>query len=81
MNKLYCVPLGSSARQFFINEIEQQGWDKALLVLPSGVLQKRAYAEGAVRVKNFDDIAGGLLNANGYTNLKRISRRTQPLPV
>ena len=38
MNKLYCVPLGSSARQFFINEIEQQGWDKALLVLPSGVL-------------------------------------------
>ena len=81
MNKLYCVPLGSSARQFFINEIEQQGWDKALLVLPSGVLQKRAYAEGAVRVKNFDDIAGGLLNANGYTNLKRISRRTQELIV
>ena len=81
MNKLYCVPLGSSARQFFINEIEQHGWDKALLVLPSGVLQKRAYAEGAVRVKNFDDIAGGLLNANGYTNLKRISRRTQELIV
>ena len=81
MNKLYCVPLGSSARQFFINEIEQQGWDKALLVLPSGLLQKRAYAEGAVRMKNFDDIAGGLLNANGYTNLKRISRRTQELIV
>ncbi len=81
MNKLYCVPLGSSARQFFISEIERKGWDKALLVLPSGVLQNRAYAEGAVNVKNFDDIAIGLLNANGYTNLKLISRRTQELIV
>ena len=81
MNKLYCVPLGSSARQFFIKEIEKQGWEKSLLVLPSGVLQRRAYAEGAVRVKNFDDVASGLLNANGYTNLKRISRRTQELIV
>ncbi len=81
MNKLYCVPLGSSARQFFIKEIEKQGWENSLLVLPSGVLQSRAYAEGAVRVKNFDDVASGLLNANGYTNLKRISRRTQELIV
>lgn len=81
MNKLYCVPLGSSARQFFISEIERQGWDDALLVLPSGVLQNRAYAEGAVKVKNFDDIAIGLLNANGYTNLKLISRRTQELII
>ncbi len=81
MNKLYCVPLGSSARQFFINEIEQHGWESSILVLPSGVLQNRAYLEGAVRVKNFDDIAVELLNANGYAGLKRISRRTQELII
>ena len=77
MNKLYCVPLGSSARQFFINEIERQGWDKALLVLPSGVLQKRAYAEGAVRVKNFDDIAGGLAQRRAAKACLRGRRSTR----
>ena len=51
------------------------------MVLPSGVLQSRAFKEGAVRVKNFDDVATGLLNANGYAGLQRISRRTQELIV
>ncbi len=81
MGKLYCVPLGCSARGYFIDKIAKQGWDGSVLVLPSGVLQSRAVKEGAVRVKNFDDIAIGLLNANGYTGLKRISRRTQELIV
>lgn len=81
MGKLYCVPLGSSARGYFINKISQHGWEDSLLILPSGVLQSRAFKEGAVRVKNFDDVATGLLNANGYTGLKRISRRTQELIV
>ncbi len=81
MNKLYYVPLGCSAREYFIKEIERSGQEESLLVLPSGVLQSRACKEGAVRVKNFDDVASGLLNANGYTNLKRISRRTQELII
>lgn len=81
MGKLYCVPLGCSARGYFIDKIDRHGWDDSVLVLPSGVLQSRAFKEGAVRVKNFDDIATGLLNANGYTGLKRISRRTQELIV
>ena len=53
MNKLYYVPLGCSARGYFINEIAEKGWESSLLVLPSGVLQSRAFKEGAVRVKNF----------------------------
>ena len=69
MNKLYYVPLGCSARGYFINEIAEKGWENSLLVLPSGVLQSRAFKEGAVRVKNFDDVATGLLNANGYAGL------------
>ena len=81
MNKLYYVPLGCSAREYFIKEIERSGQEESLLVLPSGVLQSRACKEGAVSVKNFDDVASGLLNANGYTNLKRISRRTQELII
>ena len=81
MNKLYYVPLGCSARGYFINEITEKGWENSLLVLPSGVLQSRAFKEGAVRVKNFDDVATGLLNANGYAGLQRISRRTQELIV
>ena len=72
MNKLYYVPLGCSARGCFINEITEKGWESSLLVLPSGVLQSRAFKEGAVRVKNFDDVATGLLNANGYAGLQRI---------
>lgn len=59
MNKLYYVPLGRSARGYFINEIAEKGWENSLLVLPSGVLQNRAFKEGAVRVKNFDDVATG----------------------
>lgn len=51
MNKLYYVPLGCSARGYFINEIAEKGWENSLLVLPSGVLQSRAFKEGAVRVK------------------------------
>lgn len=51
MNKLYYVPLGCSARGYFINEIAEKGWESSLLVLPSGVLQSRAFKEGAVRVK------------------------------
>ena len=81
MNKLYYVPLGCSARGYFINEITEKGWENSLLVLPSGVLQSRAFKEGAVRVKNFDDVATGLLNANDYAGLQRISRRTQELIV
>lgn len=81
MNKLYYVPLGCSARGYFINEIAEKGWENSLLVLPSGVLQSRAFKEGAVRVKNFDDVATGLLNANGHAGLQRISRRTQELIV
>lgn len=81
MNKLYYVPLGCSARGYFINEIAEKGWESSLLVLPSGVLQSRAFKEGTVRVKNFDDVATGLLNANGYAGLQRISRRTQELIV
>ena len=81
MNKLYYIPLGCSARGYFINEIAEKGWENSLLVLPSGVLQSRAFKEGAVRVKNFDDVATGLLNANGYAGLQRISRRTQELIV
>ena len=81
MNKLYYVPLGCSARGYFINEIAEKGWENSLLVLPSGVLQSRAFNDGAVRVKNFDDVATGLLNANGYAGLQRISRRTQELIV
>ena len=56
MNKLYYVPLGCSARGYFINEIAEKGWESSLLVLPSGVLQSRAFKEGAVRVKTFDDV-------------------------
>ena len=47
MNKLYYVPLGCSARGYFINEIAEKSWENSLLVLPSGVLQSRAFKEGA----------------------------------
>lgn len=38
MNKLYYVPLGCSARGYFINEIAEKGWENSLF----GSAQRRA---------------------------------------
>ena len=73
MNKLYYVPLGCSARGYFINEITEKGWENSLLVLPSGVLKNRAFKEGAVHVKDLDELSKYLLESNGYKLFTGIS--------
>ncbi len=81
MNNLYCVPLGYSPRNLFYEKLQQVGYDKGVLVLPSRNLMLRAQREANIRTIDIDFLATTILNDNGYLALRQINRRSQELIV
>lgn len=81
MAELYCVPLGESMRDSFIQQIEQDAYGQALLVLPGRVDMEKVREISCIRTVNMDFLPNELLRANGRENLIRISRRAQEMII
>ena len=81
MAKLYCVPLGHSPRSLFYEQLQNVGYDKGVLVLPSRNLMQQAQREANIRTIDIDFLATTILNDNGYMGLKPLNRRSQELII
>lgn len=89
MVALYRVPLGTTARNFFAEEAEQNyKYDEALLVLPSRLLVNHARQESRTQAVNFEYLPNKIVSLNRHllalpkdSKLEMISRRTQELLV
>lgn len=89
MVALYRVPLGTTARNFFAEEIKQRyKYDEALLVLPSRLLVNHARQESRAQAVNFEYLPNEIVSLNRHllsfpkdNKLKMISRRSQELLV
>ncbi len=79
MNKLFCVPLGQNAREVFYDKLQNVGYNKGVLVLPSKVLMKQAERSANIRTIDIDFLANTILNDNGYLALRQINRHSQEL--
>ena len=66
MAKLYCVPLGHSPRNLFYEQLQNVGYDKGVLVLPSRNLMQQAQREANISTIDIDFLATTILNDNGY---------------
>lgn len=81
MARLVRVPLGYSARERFVRELEQLPYGEGVLVLPNRLLLDDVRLNSRVEVMGLDTLANKLLNLNGYVDFKEISRRSQELIV
>lgn len=81
MGKLYCVPLGQSARHAFAHRLRQLPYGQGVLVLPGRVLMNEIRSQYGIEVTDIDDLADKLLLDNGYVGLKMITRRSQELVI
>ena len=81
MGKLYCVPLGQTARDVFAQALEGLPYGQGVLVLPGRVLMNEARSKYRIEVTDIDDLADKLLQDNGYMGLKMITRRSQELII
>ena len=81
MGKLYCVPLGQSARELFARTLQQQPHGQGVLVLPTRVLMQETRSKYGIEVMGIDDLADKLLQDNGYMGLQMITRRSQELVI
>lgn len=81
MAKLVKVPLGCTARQQFVRELEQLPFGEGVLVLPNNLLMNDVRCTSRIETIGLDTLANKILNINGYINFKEISRRTQELIV
>lgn len=81
MARLVRVPLGCSARERFVRELEQLPYGEGVLVLPNRLLLDDVRLSSRVEVMGLDTLANKLLNLNGYVDFKEISRRSQELIV
>ena len=81
MANLYCVPLGHSPRSLFYEKLQNVGYDKGVLVLPSRLLMHQAEREANIRTIDIDFLANTILRDNGYIDLEQINRRSQELVI
>ena len=82
MAKLIYVPLGCSLRSQLAEKLSQQPLGEGVLVLPNRLLTddvRSTYAN--VETMGMDTLAGKLMNLNGGTDYKELSRRSQELIV
>ena len=82
MAKLIYVPLGCSLRSQLAEKLSQQPLGEGVLVLPNRLLTddvRRTYAN--VETMGMDTLASKLMNLNGGTDYKELSRRSQELIV
>ena len=82
MAKLIYVPLGCSLRPQLAEELSRQSLGEGVLVLPNRLLMdevRRNYPN--VETMGMDTLASKLMNINGGTDYKELSRRSQELIV
>lgn len=78
---VYTVPLGATMRESFCKELKALDYGKGVLLLPTGLLQKRVKESFNIAVSGFDTLANKILNLNGYAYLEEINYRSQQLVV
>ena len=82
MAKLIYVPLGCSLRSQLAEELSQQPLGEGVLVLPNRLLTDDVRSKYAnVETMGMDTLASKLMNLNGGTDYKELSRRSQELIV
>ena len=82
MAKLIYVPLGCSLRSQLAEKLSQQPLGEGVLVLPNRLLTDDVRSKYAnVETMGMDTLAGKLMNLNGGTDYKELSRRSQELIV
>ena len=79
MARLYCAPLGESARDIFCEELKSL--PHGILVLPNSKLKEEVLRQYGVKSVGLDKLASKILNLNGFSSYKEINRRTQEIIV
>lgn len=79
MSRLYCAPLGESARDIFCEELKNL--PHGILVLPNSKLKEQVLRQYGVKSVGLDKLASKILNLNGFSDYKEINRRTQEIIV
>lgn len=79
MARLYCAPLGQSARPLFYKELAGSAYGSGVLVLPNSIVQRKAREEASIVCCGIDALANKILNSNGYVGFDMINRRSQEL--
>ena len=78
MAKLIYVPLGCSLRSQLAEKLSQQPLGEGVLVLPNRLLTDDVRSKYAnVETMGMDTLAGKLMNLNGGTDYRELSRRSQ----
>lgn len=82
MLKLLTLPLGVSARSSFCEELAQEDYGTAVIVLPNALLINDVIKNyPGVEVLGMDRFANKILNMNGYMDLQEINARSQEFIV
>lgn len=81
MAKLYITPLGSSARNFFCEQLSKLEYGQGAIVLPNRLLMEEVQSRYNVECIGIDTLAVKVLNLNGYENFHQINRRSQELVI
>ena len=82
MSKIYCLPLGATQRDSFVDAARQYEYGQALLVVPSRFIMDKVRQQGNVRSVIIDYLPNAILRCNhSAANYTRISRLTQELVV
>ena len=82
MAKLIYVPLGCSLRLQLAEKLSRQPLGEGVLVLPNRLLTDDVHRNYAnVETMGMDTLASKLMNLNGGTDYKELSRRSQELIV
>ena len=82
MAKLIYVPLGCSLRSQLAEKLSQQPLGEGVLVLPNRLLTDDVHRNYAnVETMGMDTLASKLMNLNGGTDYRELSRRSQELIV
>lgn len=81
MAKLYITPLGSSALNFFCEQLSKLEYGQGAIVLPNRLLMEEVQSRYNVECIGIDTLAVKVLNLNGYENFHQINRRSQELVI
>lgn len=81
MAKLYITSLGSSARNFFCEQLTKLEYGHGAIVLPNRLLLEEVQARYNVECIGMDTLAVKVLNLNGYEDFHQINRRSQELVI
>lgn len=79
--KLYTVPLGTSMRDEFCEELQKLPAGAGVMVLPTGLLQEEVKQKHNLPCSGFDTMATKIINLNGYVHLEEVNRNCQELYI